>query len=103
MRKLFVILIGKEQQFDLEIKKAEWNNNLLSNSMSFRKYTNVRVTPSSPVYRLQQVASIGAWEAYRTGQAYTTFLQMFSEPPVICGSQKSQMVFICLPLNAGKS
>jgi len=52
MRKLFVILIGKEQQFDFEIKKAEWSSNLLLNSMSFRKYRNVRVTPSSPVYCL---------------------------------------------------
>lgn len=29
---LFVILIGKEQQFDLETKKVEGTNNLLSSS-----------------------------------------------------------------------
>lgn len=40
MRKLFVILIGKEQQFDLVIKKEEGSNDLLSNIMSFSKYRN---------------------------------------------------------------
>lgn len=40
MRKLFVILIGKEQQFDLVIKKEEGSNDLLSNNMSFSKYGN---------------------------------------------------------------
>lgn len=36
MRKLFIILIGKEQQFDLVIKREE--GNLLSNIMGFSKY-----------------------------------------------------------------
>lgn len=40
IRKLFVILIGKEQQFDLVIKKEEGSNDLLSNIMSFSKYRN---------------------------------------------------------------
>lgn len=40
LRKLFVILIGKEQQFDLEIKKEEGSNDLLSNIRSFSKYGN---------------------------------------------------------------
>lgn len=40
MKKLFVILIGKEQQFDLVIKKEEGSNDLLSNIMNFRKYRN---------------------------------------------------------------
>lgn len=35
IRKLFVILIGKEQQFDLVIKKEEGSNALLLNIMSF--------------------------------------------------------------------
>lgn len=40
MKKLFVILIGKEQQFDLVIKKEEGSNDLLSNIMNLRKYRN---------------------------------------------------------------
>lgn len=40
MKKLFVILIGKEQQFDLVTKKEEGSNDLLSNTMNFRKHRN---------------------------------------------------------------
>lgn len=88
MKKLFIILTGKKQQLGLEIKRADGSTNLLSNSMSFRKYIDVGVTSSSPVYCLQQVAEIDAWEEHKAGQASATFLKILFELPLIRDSWK---------------
>lgn len=57
IRKLFAILIGKEQQFDLVIKKEEGSKGVMIYSQTIRTSvsTEMQVTSSSPVYCLYKV------------------------------------------------